>query len=110
MHNIILNMFISIVVGPAIGNINSLFEKVKALDAKYGKFEFALCLGDFFGPASDENDAQIEDLLASRSTGSSSSVGLYHPSVDSRNPDYSASDDLYYDRYALSSREDTTQG
>ena len=67
-------MLISIVVGPALGNICSLFEKVKALDAKYGKFEFAICVGDFFGSTSDENDAQIDDLLAGRTTGSSSSV------------------------------------
>jgi len=67
-------MLISIVVGPALGNISSLFEKVKALDAKYGKFEFGICVGDFFGPTSDENDAQIDDLLAGRTTGSSSSV------------------------------------
>jgi hypothetical protein len=65
-------MFISIVVGAALGNVSSLFEKVKALDAKYGKFEFAICVGDFFGPTSGENDAEIEDLLAGRTTGSSS--------------------------------------
>lgn len=79
IHYSILNVFISIVVGPALGNINSLFEKVKSLDAKYGKFEFAICVGDFFGPTSDENDAQIEDLLASRTTGSSSSAGSLTP-------------------------------
>ena len=62
---------ISIVVGPALGNIRSLFEKVKALDAKYGKFEFAICVGDFFGSASEENDTQFEDLLASRTARSS---------------------------------------
>ena len=67
-------MHISMVVGPALGDISSLFEKVKALDSKYGKFEFAICVGDFFGPTSDENDAQIEDLLASRTVGSSSSI------------------------------------
>jgi len=72
-------MFISIVVGPALGNISSLFEKVKALDAKYGKFEFAICIGDFFGPTSDENDAQIEDLLASRTIGSSVSASPLTP-------------------------------
>jgi len=79
IHITILNTFISIVVGPAVGNINSLFEKVKALDSKYGKFEFAICVGDFFGPTSDESDAQIEDLLASRTTGSSSSARSLTP-------------------------------
>jgi len=96
-------------VGPALGNISSLFEKVKTLDAKYGKFEFAICVGDFFGPTSGENDAQIEDLLAGRIAGSSSS-GLRHLAIDARDSTYSAFDDLCYDRYSVSSREDPTQG
>jgi hypothetical protein len=69
---------ISIVVGPTPGDIHSLFEKVKALDAKYGKFEFAICVGDFFGPASEESDTQFEDLLVSR-TARSSSLEIFTP-------------------------------
>ncbi|TCD60562.1 hypothetical protein EIP91_009865 [Steccherinum ochraceum] len=37
-------------VGSAAGSIRDLFAKVKAIDAKHGKFDLVLCTGDFFGP------------------------------------------------------------
>ncbi|KAG1803303.1 CwfJ C-terminus 1-domain-containing protein-like protein [Suillus variegatus] len=37
-------------VGSAVGSIRDLFLKIKAIDAKHGKFDCVLCIGDFFGP------------------------------------------------------------
>ncbi|KAI5119953.1 hypothetical protein M0805_002142 [Coniferiporia weirii] len=51
-------------VGPAVGSVKELFAKVKAIDAKHGKFELVLCVGDFFGPSDDGNiSEEIEGLL-----------------------------------------------
>ncbi|EIW84839.1 hypothetical protein CONPUDRAFT_134710 [Coniophora puteana RWD-64-598 SS2] len=55
-------------VGAAVGNIRELFTKIKAIDAKHGKFDFALCVGDFFGPVNTENlisekEGEIQELL-----------------------------------------------
>jgi hypothetical protein len=33
-----------------VGSIRELFTKIKAINAKHGKFDFVLCTGDFFGP------------------------------------------------------------
>ena len=54
-------------VGATVGSIRDLFAKVKAIDAKHGKFDLLICVGDFFGPArdvqvSEEND-DISQLL-----------------------------------------------
>ncbi|KAJ3515729.1 hypothetical protein NLJ89_g1570 [Agrocybe chaxingu] len=46
-------------VGSAVGSIRDLFTKIKAIDAKHGKFDLLLCTGDFFGPLKD--DAVDED-------------------------------------------------
>ena len=57
----------SLTVGSAVGSIGDLFAKVKAIDAKHGKFDFVLCTGDFFGVNStDENHVQddAKKLLA----------------------------------------------
>ncbi|TFK42465.1 CwfJ C-terminus 1-domain-containing protein-like protein, partial [Crucibulum laeve] len=48
-------------VGSAVGSIRDLFAKVKAIDAKHGKFDLVLCAGDFFGPLREERDANKED-------------------------------------------------
>ncbi|KII88125.1 hypothetical protein PLICRDRAFT_41246 [Plicaturopsis crispa FD-325 SS-3] len=59
-------------VGPACGSIRALFAKVKAIDAKHGKFDFVLCTGDFFGPLRspeehvNEEDDEIKMLLEGR--------------------------------------------
>ena len=45
-------------VGPAVGAIRELFTKVKAIDAKHGKFDLVICVGDFFGPPDGENVSQ----------------------------------------------------
>lgn len=34
---------------------------MKALDAKHGKFDLVLCVGDFFGPPKDEDEPYTED-------------------------------------------------
>ena len=49
----------SLTVGSAVGAISDLFAKIKAIDAKHGKFDFVLCTGDFFGPVQsyDEKSA-----------------------------------------------------
>ncbi len=55
----------SLTLGPCLGAIKELFAKITSIDAKYGKFDFALCVGNFFGPpthAADEPEAQ-KDLL-----------------------------------------------
>ncbi|KAL1744364.1 CwfJ C-terminus 1-domain-containing protein-like protein [Schizophyllum fasciatum] len=57
-------------VGSASGSIRDLFAKIKAIDAKHGKFDFVLCAGDFFGgprALTEENasdDDQVSQLLA----------------------------------------------
>ncbi len=43
-------------MGSASGSIQDLFAKIKAIDAKHGKFDFVLCTGDFFGPLKDLGD------------------------------------------------------
>lgn len=49
-------------VGSAVGSIRDLFTKVKAIDAKHGKFDLILCTGDFFGPANTSDDvSSVED-------------------------------------------------
>ncbi|TBU65503.1 nuclear protein [Dichomitus squalens] len=48
-------------VGSAVGSIRELFAKVKSIDEKHGKFDFVLCLGDFFGPPKDAEDTYEED-------------------------------------------------
>jgi hypothetical protein len=49
-----------------------LFSKVKAIDAKHGKFEILLCTGDFFGPISQpglEGEKEVEQLLEGKLEG-----------------------------------------
>ncbi|RDB21197.1 Zinc finger CCCH domain-containing protein 59 [Hypsizygus marmoreus] len=50
-------------VGSAAGSIRELFAKIKAIDAKHGKFDLVLCTGDFFGPAKalDESSNDEDD-------------------------------------------------
>ncbi|KAF8205767.1 hypothetical protein K438DRAFT_522389 [Mycena galopus ATCC 62051] len=51
-------------VGSAVGSIRDLFTKIKAIDAKHGKFDLVLCAGDFFGPLGDPSaEEQTEQLL-----------------------------------------------
>ncbi|KAI6150609.1 CwfJ C-terminus 1-domain-containing protein-like protein [Pisolithus tinctorius] len=40
-------------VGAALGSVRDLFAKIKSIDAKHGKFDYVLCVGDFFGPLQD---------------------------------------------------------
>ena len=48
-------------MGSAVGSIRDLFAKIKSIDDKHGKFDFVLCLGDFFGPPKDAAEAYEED-------------------------------------------------
>jgi hypothetical protein len=51
-------------VGSAVGSIRDLFAKIKAIDAKHGKFDLVLCTGDFFGPLGDPGaEEQTSQLL-----------------------------------------------
>ncbi|GBE81690.1 hypothetical protein SCP_0400610 [Sparassis crispa] len=57
-------------IGTAAGSIRELFAKIKAIDAKHGKFDLVLCVGDFFGPLLDGGtvgeDDEIVQLLDGR--------------------------------------------
>lgn len=60
--------FYRLTVGSAIGSIRDLFVKIKAIDAKHGKFDCVLCIGDFFGPLKEPVDSgdgidETEQLL-----------------------------------------------
>ncbi|KAF7295541.1 Nuclear protein [Mycena indigotica] len=51
-------------VGSAAGSIRDLFAKIKAIDAKHGKFDLVLCTGDFFGPPGDTGaEEETKQLL-----------------------------------------------
>ncbi|KAF9454609.1 hypothetical protein P691DRAFT_786180 [Macrolepiota fuliginosa MF-IS2] len=59
-------------VGSAVGSVRDLFAKIKAIDAKHGKFDLVLCTGDFFGPPSSnstdagDDEDEISLLLGGR--------------------------------------------
>ena len=53
----------SLVVGPALGKLKALFDKIKIINTKNGPFDFALCLGDLFD---GEDTQEVDDLLAGR--------------------------------------------
>ncbi|KZV96189.1 nuclear protein [Exidia glandulosa HHB12029] len=48
-------------VGSPQGALKDLFARVKAIDDKHGKFAFVLCVGDFFGPAENDDIAALLD-------------------------------------------------
>jgi hypothetical protein len=48
-------------VGSVVGAIRDLFIKIKAIDAKHGKFDLVLCTGDFFGPLAASAEVNDED-------------------------------------------------
>ncbi|KAJ6618849.1 hypothetical protein B0H10DRAFT_1216880 [Mycena sp. CBHHK59/15] len=48
-------------VGSSVGSIRDLFAKIKAIDAKHGKFDLVLCTGDFFGPLLAEGEPGADD-------------------------------------------------
>jgi hypothetical protein len=55
-----------------MGSISSLFDKMLAIHNKHGPFELALCVGDFFGPLSGDNDSDdVGRLLGGELRGSS---------------------------------------
>ncbi|PPQ66465.1 LOW QUALITY PROTEIN: hypothetical protein CVT26_011223 [Gymnopilus dilepis] len=57
-----LNNANRLTVGSTSGSIRDLFTKVKAIDAKHGKFDLVLCAGDFFGsPKDPEQNSENDD-------------------------------------------------
>lgn len=46
-------------MGSAVGSFREIFAKIKAIDAKHGKFDFALCAGDFFGPLKEPSEEEM---------------------------------------------------
>jgi hypothetical protein len=61
-----------LVTGSAMGSISPLFDKMLAIHNKHGPFELALCVGDFFGPLSADNDLDdVGRLLRGELQGSS---------------------------------------
>ena len=58
-------------MGSAAGSIREIFAKIKAIDAKHGKFDFVLCTGDFFGLLKEEEmeDHDVSQLLEGRIEG-----------------------------------------
>jgi hypothetical protein len=55
-----------------MGSISPLFDKMLAIHNKHGPFELALCVGDFFGPLSADNDLDdVGRLLRGELQGSS---------------------------------------
>lgn len=47
-----------------MGSIKDIFAKIKTIDAKHGKFDFAVCAGDFFGPMKEEgHDDELSHFL-----------------------------------------------
>jgi hypothetical protein len=61
-----------LVTGSAMGSIGPLFDKMSAIHNKHGPFELALCIGDFFGPLSGDNDSdEVGRLLGGELRGSS---------------------------------------
>ena len=61
----------------AAGSIQDIFAKIKAIDAKHGKFDLVLCSGDFFGPPKEEYgpDDEVTRLLEG------SLEGVNHPPI-----------------------------
>ncbi|PPQ98832.1 hypothetical protein CVT24_003386 [Panaeolus cyanescens] len=58
------NFIHSLTVGSAAGAIRDIFAKIKAIDAKHGKFDLVLCVGDFFGPINDRDESEeLSELL-----------------------------------------------
>lgn len=52
----------SLTVGSAVGSIRDVFAKISGINAKHGKFDLVLCVGDFFGPVDDEGTGSAEVL------------------------------------------------
>jgi len=44
-----------------VGSIRDLLAKIKVINAKHGKFGFALCIGDFFGPPKEDEENRDDD-------------------------------------------------
>lgn len=47
-------------VGSAVGSIRDIFSKVGGINAKHGKFDLVLCIGDFFGPVQEDGTGSEE--------------------------------------------------
>jgi hypothetical protein len=58
-----------LVVGSAMGSIDTLFDKMSAIHEKHGPFNLALCTGDFFGPPGVDDGGNAEKLLGGQLKG-----------------------------------------
>ena len=47
-----------------MGSIRDLLAKIKAINTKHGKFDFALCIGDFFGPPEGRENGNGDDEVS----------------------------------------------
>lgn len=64
-----LLIFIRLVVGSAMGSIDTLFDKMSAIHEKHGPFNLALCTGDFFSPPGADDGGNAEKLLSGQLRG-----------------------------------------
>jgi hypothetical protein len=53
-------LYARLTVGSTLGSIKDLLAKIKAIDAKHGKFDLVLCTGDFFGPPTGDTNNAID--------------------------------------------------
>lgn len=65
-------------MGPAVGSIRELFAKVNAINAKHGKFELVLCVGDFFGPSGTRGE-ECKDVVSLLNGEIEGAHVCYHP-------------------------------
>ena len=52
-----------------MGSITTLFDKMSTIHEKHGPFNFALCIGDFFGSPGVNDGGNTEKLLAGQLRG-----------------------------------------
>lgn len=80
-------MLSRLTVGSALGSIRNLFSKIRTINAKHGKFDCVLCLGDFFGPLQEDGDGsdnqnQVAELL------NGTIEGMIHAYLDSATAEF----------------------
>lgn len=80
-------IIIRLVVGSAMGSIDTLFDKMSAIHEKHGPFDLALCTGNFFGPPGVDDGGNVEKLLGGQLRGAPL---LYRKVGESEPNDFSA--------------------
>lgn len=69
MRSSLLLIVVRLVVGSAMGSIDTLFDKMSAIHKKHGPFNLALCTGDFFGSSGVDDRGNAEKLLGGQLQG-----------------------------------------